>query len=186
MHFTTTTSNSRRHRLLNVGSSIIAGLWLAIFSTDNDSTKQKGARIGPFVTNMFTYPAPIAYLVVLLALISWPLAAGAEDACTMTKLPQSGVYRHTQMKGVVTAHYPNPLELPRNYTGCIQIWIETDGRSQVFTVGHFENGEVRTLRIPAMKLECSYENNKLSKGSGPNEHKCPPSTKGMELATWQK
>lgn len=110
-----------------------------------------------------------------------------QDACALTKLPLTGVYRYSQMEGAfVTAHYPDPRQLPKDYTGCIQIWMEAKERSEPFIVGRFVGGDVHTIRIPAMNIECAYTNGKLSKTGGPNERRCPPTTEGMELKTWQK
>ena len=136
---------------------------------------------------MFGFYTKIIGLSWLMCWMMITPAISADDACTLTTLPQTGVYRHSQAEGAfVTAHYPDPRQLPKDYIGCLQIWMEAKGRSEPFMVGRFVGGEVRTIRIPAMNLECAYENGKLTKASGPNARQCRPTTKGMELETWQK
>ena len=113
------------------------------------------------------------------------VGAKVENACVITSLPEIGVFRQEQANGAfLTAHYPDPRQLPNDYTDCLQVWMEAKGRSEIFMVGRFEGGDVRAIHVPAMNIECTYVGGKLKAGN--TRRACPSTTEGVELKTWRK
>jgi len=105
----------------------------------------------------------IRRLSLLAGLLLAPAAAAqgftAENTCNLAQMPATAV-RVTEPPAEPVFHYPDPRAVPRDYSGCLNTWLDGNVRA---LQARFEKGRVVWFRVGGNDVFCEYENDRVVK-----------------------
>jgi hypothetical protein len=86
-------------------------------------------------------------------------ALTAEATCNLSRIPD-GAVRVEVPQSPPLFHYPDPRAVPKNYSGCLNTWLEGNVRAMQ---GRFINGKIAWFRVGDHDVYCEYENDRVVK-----------------------
>ncbi len=103
--------------------------------------------------------------------------------CDIKIAPKDALRHPLDGDTLATLHYPDPRSVPDDYSGCLNIWFEADGRSFLTAVIRFKKGQLVSLTDPERNMGCHYDNGRLIKEKSAPAELCPPS--GGTVSEWK-
>lgn len=84
-------------------------------------------------------------------------ALTADATCNLTQIP-AGAVRIDVPPSPPLFQYPDPRAVPKDYSGCLNTWLEGNIRAMQ---ARFERGKVVWFRVGGNDVFCEYENDRV-------------------------
>lgn len=102
--------------------------------------------------------------------------------CEINAAPENALSLKQANGAFSTVHYPDPKLVSDDYSGCLNIWFEGNGKVALMSRAVFKNGQLQELQMPELNVVCYYNNGKLAQDK--SSPQCPPS-KGGAISAWR-
>jgi hypothetical protein len=87
------------------------------------------------------------------------------NTCDLAKPPENSIRRiASQTPDAPTLiSFPDPKEVPANYSGCLNTWIAAPGKDIRVVEAKFVDGRIKWSRMGKGEIYCEYENDRVIK-----------------------